>query len=188
MVIAATVVVGATASALVLAGWLVAGNTVAAGATTHSITVPVTTFVQVPGSTHNGPTAPFCGAQVSPVQGSERNGALVGGAGSYLAALSLPDQSTVTGLTFALLDNDANVDAAAFLLRKNISAGLTVFGNLVNVVHAQSSGASGLVRQFSSTSIHDGLIDNKSYTYYLEVVNCGATVDPIGVQVTYTTP
>jgi hypothetical protein len=178
----------ATASVLALAGWLVASNTVAAGATTHAIIVPVATFIQLPGSTHNGPAAPFCGSQIAPVQGTERNGALVGGAGSYLAALSLPGPSTVTGLTFAVLDNNANLDAAAFLLRKNISAGLTVFGNLVNVVHAQSGGASGLVRQFTSTTIHDGLIDNNSYEYYLEVVNCGTTIDPIGVQLTYTTP
>ena len=62
------------------------------------------------------------------------------------------------------------------------------FGNLVNVGHAQSSGAGGLVRQFSTTSFHDALIDDNSYTYYVEVVNCAATIDPIGVQVTYTTP
>lgn len=142
----------------------------------------------MPGSTHDGPSAPFCGSQAAPVQGTERNGALVGGAGSYLAALSLPNGATITGLTLALLDNDANSDAAVFVLRKNISAGLTVFGNLVNVGHAQSSGAGGLVRQFSTTSFHDALIDDNSYTYYVEVVNCAATIDPIGVQVTYTTP
>ena len=180
--------IAATASTLALAGWVVASNTVAAGATTHAITIPVATFVQLPGSTHNGPAAPFCGAQVAPVQGTERNGALVGGAGSYLAPLSLPDQATITGLSFALLDNDASTDAAAFVLRKNVSAGLTVFGNLVNVAHAQSSGASGLVRQFSTGTVHDGLIDNSGYTYYVEVVNCGGAIDPIGVQVTYTTP
>jgi hypothetical protein len=181
-------VIAASVSALALAGWAVASSTVAAGATTHALTVPVATFVQLPGSTHNGPSAPFCGSQVSPVQGTERNGALVGGAGSYLAALSLPGGATITGLTFALLDNNASSDAAAFILRKNISAGLTVFGNLVNVAHAQSSGASNLVRQFSTTTIHDGLIDDNSYTYYVEVVSCADTIDPIGVQVTYTTP
>ena len=180
--------IAAAASALALAGWVVASNTVAAGATTHAITIPVATFVQLAGSTHNGATAPFCGAQVAPVQGTERNGALVGGAGSYLAPLSLPNGATITGLTFALLDNDANSDAAAFVLRKNLAAGLTVFGNLVNVGHAQSSGAGSLVRQFSTTSFHDALIDDNSYTYYVEVVNCGTTIDPIGVQVTYTTP
>jgi hypothetical protein len=125
---------------------------------------------------------------VAAVQGGEKNGALVGGAGSYLAALSLPDQVTITGLSFAVLDNNASTDAAVFLLRKNIAAGLTVFGNLVNVAHAQSSGAANLVRQFSTTTIHDGLIDNNAYTYYLEVVNCGGTIDPIGVQVTYSAP
>jgi hypothetical protein len=46
---------------------------------------------------------------------------------------------------------------------------------------------SGLVRQFSTT-VHDGLIANSGYTYYMEVVNCGGAIDPIGVQVTYTTP
>jgi hypothetical protein len=178
----------AATSALALAGWVVASNTVAAGVTTHDITIPVATFVQLTGSTHNGPSAPFCGSQVAPVQGTERNGALVGGAGSYLAALSLPDGATITGLTFALLDNDASSDAAAYVLRKNISAGLTVFGNLVNVGHVQSSGAGNLVRQFSTTTFHDALIDDNSYTYYVEVVNCAGTIDPIGVQVTYTTP
>jgi hypothetical protein len=181
-------VIAASVSAVALAGWAVASSTVAAGATTHAITIPVAAFAQMSGSTHNGPSAPFCGAQVSPVQGIERNGALVGGAGSYLAALSLPDGATITALTFALLDNNANSDAAAFILRKNISAGLTVFGNLVNVGHAQSSGAGNLVRQFSTTTFHDALIDNNSYTYYVEVVNCAATIDPIGVQLTYTTP
>jgi hypothetical protein len=29
---------------------------------------------------------------------------------------------------------------------------------------------------------------DNSYTYYVEVVNCSTTIDPIGVQVTYTTP
>lgn len=37
--------IAATASALALAGWMVASNTVAAGATTHSVTIPVATFV-----------------------------------------------------------------------------------------------------------------------------------------------
>jgi hypothetical protein len=180
--------IAATAGALALAGWLVASNTVASGATASSVTIPIATFVRLQGSTHNGTSAPFCGSQVAPVQGTERNGALVGSAGSYLAALSLPNGANITGFTFTLLDNDANADAAAYILRKNLSAGLTVFGNLVNVGHAQSSGASSLVSQFSTTSFHDGLIDDNSYTYYVEVVNCSTTIDPIGVQVTYTTP
>jgi hypothetical protein len=180
--------IAATAGALALAGWAVASNTVAAGATTHAITVPVATFVQLPSSTHNSPATQFCGSQVAPIQGVENNGTLTGGAGSYLAALSLPDGATVTGLTFALRDNDVDINAAAYLNRKNISAGLMFLGAFVNMAQVQSSGASDPVRQFSTTTINQGLVNNSKFTYFLEVVNCGDTVEPIGVRVTYTTP
>jgi hypothetical protein len=44
------------------------------------------------------------------------------------------------------------------------------------------------VRRFSTTTINQGLVNNTKFTCYLEVVNCGDTIEPIGVRVTYTTP
>jgi hypothetical protein len=40
------------------------------------------------------------------------------------------------------------------------------------------------VRRFDDTTIAGALADPTQFAYYLELVNCAITIEPIGVQVT----
>jgi hypothetical protein len=149
-------------------------------------------FTPVEYSTHNHATS-VCGAQVKHKTGADQ---FQGGAenqsdldadhtGSYLESVQLPQGVKVKKLSFFVQDFDAD-DAHLFLVRKFIKGNLTPrFGGYQVMGKTKSSGAvNDTMRKFTDKTIAGGVIDNKRYFYFLEMVVC-ANVEPFTAQIGY---
>jgi hypothetical protein len=120
-------------------------------------------------------------------EGDEHFGDLNAAHGSYLAAVLLPNATTVT--RFSVYANDFDTeDVHAFLVRKRITAGTTPKeSGYTTMAHANSSGAvDTTIRKFTDSTINGARIDNTDFEYYAEIVVCGNT-EPFAVQIVFTT-
>jgi hypothetical protein len=83
------------------------------------------------------------------------------------------------------VDQDIDNDSYVYLHRKSLAAGITKDEgySVVAVTHSTGNVLSN-TRQFSDTTINNKVADPSHFAYYLELVNCAITIEPIGVQVT----
>lgn len=112
----------------------------------------------------------------------------VNGAGGYIGNVNLPQGATIQGFLLSVRDNDADLNVHGYLLRKRLAPqpGGEGFGGYVVLAQTTSSGASTLLRRFADDTIPTGgTVDNSKFAYFAEIVNCGDTVEPIGIQVVY---
>jgi hypothetical protein len=175
------------ATGLLLAGIFAAAGlaaTQAAGATIRTLSIDAGTMAYHADASEDA----ICGKFI-PDPGSEHNGT-VNGKGTYIGSVNLPQGAVITTLRLSARDNDGDVGSYGYLLRKRMApqAGLDGFNGYTVMATIHSEGASMDLRRFSTTSINAPNVDNAKFSYFAEVVNCTDTVDPIGVQVVYTTP
>jgi hypothetical protein len=180
LILMAAVTITGAAGFAALAG----GNATGQPAGVYTIAAP--TLVQVQASTHNSESSRGCGTPVTPTVGSEFDGTIENGAGSYLGPLHVPQGSVVT--TFKLIAHDFTTpgNVFAFLARKAVVSQADLNGGYNVLASVQSKGAVNSVRVFTTKSIHHGAIDNGSFAYFVEVVNCDSTIEPIALQIAYT--
>ena len=178
-----TIVFGTAVAGLI--AWMLLSQGAAVGATAGTLTLPAPTMVQVAGSSHNSSS---CGSQVGPQAGSEGQGVIQNGDGSYLGAVNLPQGSTVTSLRLTAHDFTDPGDVFAYLVRKSAKAQNSFTAKYDVLATIKSNGAVDTARRFTTTAISDAVIDNTSYGYWVEMVNCDETIQPTAVQVGYTTP
>lgn len=148
-------------------------------------------FTPVDESTHNKQGATVCDAfRGRPADAGdfadENNADLNAVRGGYLHSLALPNKATITDLNLFANDNDGDDEVYAFLVRKQMTPGLSPAGGGYEVIaQAQSDGAeNNVLRRFSDNTIGNPLVDNRRYYYLLELVNC-AVIEPYSVQVAY---
>jgi hypothetical protein len=118
--------------------------------------------------------------------GDENNGDLNAVRGSYLHSLTLPNKATITDLNLFANDNDGDDDAFVFLVRKQMTPGLSPAGSGYEVIaQTNSDGAeNNVLRKFVDNTVANPRVDNRRYYYMLELVNC-AVIEPYSVQVAY---
>ena len=178
-------VVIVTAAAL---GGIVISQVTAAGSHGTVIDYPAATFVPATESTHNNQGDSVCATGFVPSQPiSENHGDLNASKGSFLEQVQLPQRATVLSLSLLANDFDNDEEVHVFLVRKLVKPGLSPQFNGYNVMAAtQSQGAVlNTMRRFTDSTVAKSKIDNRRFSYYLEMVNC-ATVEPFDVQVKYT--
>jgi hypothetical protein len=171
-----------------VAAWVLVAQVAAVGATAGTLTIGAPTLVQLQSSTHNGGLSPACGSHVDPVAGTEGQGVIQDGRGSYVGAVQLPQGATVTSLSVTAHDFTDPGDVYAFLVRKSALKQSLFIGKYNVLADVHSTGAQDKARKFTSTSISNGGIDNSAYGYWVELVNCDSTIQPTAVQIGYTTP
>jgi hypothetical protein len=118
----------------------------------------------------------------------EGKGALLQFEGGMLFPVQLPDGAKVTRLRLFAVDQDAQVDAYVYLVRKKLQTGVPKDAGYTVMAIAHSTGnVLTNVRKFDDTTITGAIADPTQFAYYLELVSCGITVEPIGIQITTTT-
>jgi len=178
------VVVGAaTVMTAVLVAAGLAGTQVA-GATTGTLSIDAATMAYKDDATQDS----ICGVFVAD-PGREFNGT-VDGIGTYIGSVNLAQGAHITSLKLSARDNDSDNETHAYLLRKRMApqAGLDGFQGFKVMASVNSAGASTDLRRFSTSSIDAPNVDNATFSYFVELVNCFDTIDPIGVQVAFTKP
>jgi hypothetical protein len=104
-----------------------------------------------------------------------------------LFPIQLPAGAKVTRLRLFAVDQDAQVDAYVYLVRKKLQTGVPKDVGYSVMATAHSSGSVMTnVRKFDDTTITGAIADPSQFAYYLELVSCGITVEPIGIQITTT--
>jgi len=178
---------------LVAAGvlvWMVAALPFASGQTVGYANIEAPTMTGQALSDHNNNTTQACGTFVALNDQGEQSGDLVNSTGSYLGSVQLPQGATVTDFNLFANDGDLDTDVHAFLLRKHIVAGLQSpsANGLATMADAHSSGSVvSVLRRFHDHTIHQPIVDNSQYSYFVELVDCGIP-EPFAMQVVYTTP
>jgi hypothetical protein len=174
----------AITTAAVAAGFM-AGMNSASGAGTRTLSFDAGAFIQVP-TTHQ--SAPPCATAPTENPGTEFKGASLQRSGGMILPIQLTAGSKVTRLRYTIVDQDKDVDSFVFLLRKRLAAGLPKEAGYVVMASTHSTGnVLTVTRQFTDTTIQNATADPSNFTYFLEIVNCQLTLEPIGVQVTVTT-
>lgn len=159
------------------------------GATVGTLSLDAATFAFRPSSTH-AKAPPCVNAIVTPAEATEHDGTIAG-KGGFFGSANLPNGATVTSFSLSARDNDGDDNTYAYLLRKRLDqTSNATDGFLAYKVMAQtgSSGASTDLRQFTDTTVDAAVVVNRRYAYFVELVNCIDLIDPIGVQIAYTTP
>jgi len=174
-------------AATVLAGVLAAAGlagTQVAGATTGTLSIDAATMSYKDDATQDS----ICGV-FTPDPGREFSGT-VDGIGTYIGSVNLAQGAHITNLRLSARDNDATFETHAFLLRKRMApqTGLDGFQGFKVMAAVDSAGASTNLRRFSTSAISSATVDNVNFSYFVELVNCVDTVDPIGVQIAFTKP
>jgi hypothetical protein len=108
-----------------------------------------------------------------------------------MAPVQLPGGATVNSLSLFALDNDADTNVHAYLVRKRLSDGLGFTQGYTVMAHAASSGAKdNTMEKYTDSTVTATTIDVQSYAYFVEYVDCsaGSGTAGIGVQIKYTTP
>jgi hypothetical protein len=162
-----------------------------AAATIQYTNIAAPSFVGKNKSYHNDGVAPdACAAQVALEIGDENRGDLQNAAGSFIANVVLPQGATVTRFTLFANDADSDINSAAYLIRKRIVNNLSpAKGGITGMAVAATSGAvTDKLRAFSDTTILSPTIANSEYQYFVELINCGKTVEPFSVQIVTSTP
>jgi hypothetical protein len=168
----------------VVAGGILVGARAATGAGTRTLSFDAALFYQVP-TTHQ--SAPPCPDPPIDNPGTEFRGASLQRSGGMLLPIQLAKGSSVTGLKYTILDQASDADSFVFLLRKRLAAGLAKEDGYIVMASTHSTGSGGTTRQFTDTTVNQPVADPNHFAYYLEIVNCQLTLEPIGVQVTVTT-
>ncbi|HXJ66485.1 MAG TPA: hypothetical protein VNN79_22225 [Actinomycetota bacterium] len=189
-------------------GWPVAGVAVgmaivlfgaqaAAGAQTRTLSYDAAALIawdndsgaQQQTTTHTSATGTQCADPVTIDKADgEGKGALLQFEGGMLFPVQLTDGAKVTRLRLFAVDQDANVDAYVYLVRKKLQTGVPKDAGYSVMATAHSTGnVLTNVRQFDDTTITGAIADPSQFAYYLELVSCGITVEPIGIQITMTT-
>lgn len=169
----------------VAGAWLLAGTLAASGATTQYINLSAPAFTGVGESEHNDGNATYpdaCAAEVPLQIGDENLGGVINGTGSSIAFLRMTDGHRVT--SFSLFANDnADTDVHAYLIRRKIQNDLALPGGYVVMAEAHSADAeNNVLRQFTDTSVSFQLVNNRLFSYFIELVNCDGP-EPYAVQV-----
>lgn len=156
----------------------------AAGATTGTLSLDVATFAH-----HDSQTThdDICGAPYVGNDAFEYRGTM-NGAGGYLGSVNLGQGSTITAFRLVVRDNDVDIDVYAYLVRKRMAPSAVPvdgFQGYKTLASVKSSGASSNLRRFATAAIANARVDNAKYAYFVELVSCADTVDPIGVQVAW---
>ena len=100
----------------------------------------------------------------------------------YQAALTLPNNITITGMVVYFCDNNSEKDYCAAIWRFDPST-----GNHLALAELCSSGAQDLYRNLIDTSIVEPVIDQQNYSYYVEVgmPPVGSTLRVAAVRIDY---
>ena len=182
-------------AALVAVGMVVVlfGTQAATGATTRTLSYDAAALVawdndsgaQQQSTTHfHNP--PCSDATIDKADGEDR-GALLQFRGGMLFPIQLPDGAKVTRLRFFAVDQEGNDDAFVYLVRKKLEAGVPKDAGYTVMANAHSTGSVMTnVRRFDDTTITGALADPTQFAYYLELVSCAITIEPIGIQITMT--
>ena len=171
------------AAATVVTASLVFSVTSGHAVTSGKVVVAAAAFAARLDSTHNTCTT-------TQSDGAEVQGTLGNASGSFLAPVHLPAGATVTLFRYLVRDFSGGTpgtdeeNSHAYLVRKTYGAG---FGGTTLMAEAHSTGFSADVRAFSDSSIGASVV-NDLYAYYVEIVNCDGSIDPVAVRVEYTTP
>jgi hypothetical protein len=175
-------------TAIIVLGVLLISNQGATGATTKTLSFDAAALVAW--DNDSGAQQQFtthfneCENAAIDKADSESKGALLQFEGGMLFPIQLNPGSTVTKLKFYSVDQDANVDATVYLLRKKLQTGVPKDAGYTVMAKAATSGnVLTNVRLFQDTTIQGAVADPTQYAYYLELVSCGITVEPIGIQV-----
>jgi hypothetical protein len=156
-----------------------------AGATNGTVSLSVTGFAHHDtSSTHDG----VCAAPYAGSDAQENLGTMYGN-GAYFGSVNLPQGARITAFRLTAGDNDTDIDVYAYLNRKRLAPAAnpgTPFGAYKTLASVKSSGATGTLRRFSTTSVTNRVVDNAKFAYFVEVVACGDAVDLIGIQVSWT--
>lgn len=162
---------------------MVGSSSLATGQVTNSFSISAATFASRNASTNDG----ACGDPVPPSTGEENRGSLSEATGSFLAPVHLPQGAVIERLSLYVHDFTDPADAHAFLVRKKIADGIGYTSGYLVMGVAESSGFEDSERRFTDRSIKNGVVDNSSFAYFVELVNCDSTIQPIAVEVVYTT-
>jgi hypothetical protein len=170
------------------------GAQAATGATTRTLSFDAAALIawdndsgaQQQFTTHTSNTFTQCTPPVTIHKADgEEKGALLQFEGGMLFPVQLSGK--VTRLRLFAVDQDAQVDAFVYLVRKKLVANVPKDAGYTVMATAHSSGnVQTIVRQFDDTTITGALVDPSQFAYYLELVSCGITVEPIGIQITMT--
>lgn len=167
------------------------GNQAATGATTRTLSYDAAALIawdndsggqqQFTTHFHNPPCA---NTTIDKADGEDK-GALLQFRGGMLFPVQLSGK--VTRLRLTVVDQDATSDAFVYLLRKKLQAGVPKDAGYTVMALAHSTGSLMTnTRQFSDTTINGALTDSSQFAYYLELVVCDITIEPIGIQITMT--
>lgn len=176
--------IGIGLAAVVAPAVLLLGGSPASGVTAGYVNVDAATMKSIAASSHDN----ACGSPAGQVGGEEFNGVLYQASGSFLAAVDLPNGATMTSLRYVFHDNTDPGDTHAYLLRKQQVSGINFTTGYLVLAEAHSSGGADLTRKVTDTSVSNAIVNNESYSYFVEIVNCDTTIEPLGVRVAYTTP
>jgi len=172
------------------------GTQAATGATTKTLSYDAAALIAWDNAnggagqltTHSAAGATQCADPVTidPADG-EGKGALLQFEGGMLFPVQLAAGSKVTRLRLFAVDQDAQVDVYVYLVRKKLQTGVPKDAGYSVMATAHSTGnVLTIVRQFDDTTINGAIADPSQFAYYLELVSCGITVEPIGIQITMT--
>jgi hypothetical protein len=186
---------GLSAALIVLLVIAVGSSVLALGGSKRSLkvaTFPAAAFVPVTSSTNNNNGQSVCEAFVARqnmdpgLLNSENRGDLNAIKGSNLIGVNLPQGARLKTLTLFANDNDADTDAHLLMVRKRLKAGLTPQFNGYRVLARTKSNGAVLntMRRFADASVAKPVINNRGFSYYLELVVCG-TVEPFAAQVAF---
>lgn len=178
--------------------WIVALSVAAAAAAsgpaaaaTQYINLTAPAFAGHNSSFHNDGVAPdACEAEAPLDIGEENRGDLQNATGSFIASVVLPESATITRFTLFANDADADINSTAYLMRKLIEDDLSpAKSGIVTMAEASTAGAViDTMRAFSDNSIQGAKVANSRYVYFVELVNCGTTVEPFAAQIRISTP
>ena len=157
----------------------------------QQVNVAASSFAGREASFHNDGNSPdACAAQVPLAIGQENRGDLQNATGSFIANAVLPNGATVTSFTLFANDADAEIGATAYLMRKRITNNLSpAKSGIIEMAAATTSGAVlDTLRAFTDNTITAAVVDNSRFQYFIELVNCGTTVEPFSVQVVTSSP
>jgi hypothetical protein len=164
----------------------------ATGATTRTLSFDAAALTAYDNTDDGGQhtthfTDPPCDdTTIDPADG-ELKGALLQFRGGMLFPIQLTPGSRVTRLRLFAVDQDAQADVFVYLIRKKLQTGVPKDAGYTVMALAKSNGnVLTNVRAFNDTTIQGAVADPSTFAYYLELVSCNITVEPIGIQVTMT--
>ena len=182
----------AVLAAIVAIGVFV-GTQAATGATTRTLSFDAAALIawdndsgaQQQFTTHF--TDPPCDDRTIDKADAESKGALLQFRGGMLFPVQLTPGSTVTRLRLFAVDQDNDADVFVYLVRKKLQTGVPKDAGYSVMALAKSNGnVLTNVRSFSDTTIQGAVADPSNFAYFLELVSCNITVEPIGIQITMT--